>query len=222
LSGNHNPDDRSWRHSTPLTGSGPSWNDNAIPAFERAHGKETGGKSVLAVAKLGDWVGQMEDIQYPIQAIDAMRDLALNVIYHVVGIKMAATPTKTILLMYSILFKSVTDAVQDKALTASFQTAKVTPAAWASRITRCKAIAEAKEKVYIDAEIIGCFLQQSNKEWKDLVLDINKTKLNLAVNDYWDGILWPYGMCTLGASMLKVLLIITRSDRSYWPIHEER
>ena len=164
----------------------------------------------------------MEDIQYPIQAIDAMRDFALNVIYHVVGIKMAATGFKDVLIMYSTVFKSVTDAVQDKALTASFQTAKVTPAAWASRITRCKAIAEAKEKIYIDAEIIGCFLQKGNKEWDDEVLDINKTKLKLAEKDYWDGILWPYGMCTSGASMLKVLLIITRSDRSHWPIHEER
>lgn len=144
-----------------------------------------------------------------------MRGLALNVIYHEIGIKMAETGFKTVLSKYSSLFKSVTDSVQDEALTASFQTAKVTPAAWASRITRCKAIAEAKEKVYIDAEIIGCFLQKANKEWNSEVLDINKKRLKLAEKDYWDGILWPYGMCTSGASMLKVLLIITRSDRSH-------
>lgn len=136
----------------------------------------------------------MEEIQYPIQAIDAMRDLALNVIYHVIGVKMAARQLQTALFMYEGLFKKVTDAVQDKALTASFQTAKVTPAAWASRITRCKAIAEAKKKVYIDAEIIAGFLQKGNKDWDDEVLDINEAKLKLAKKDYWDGILWPYGM----------------------------
>lgn len=161
----------------------------------------------------------MEEIQYPIQAIDALRDLALNVIYHVIGLNEAA---KKYLILSNGFFRNVTRAVEDKALTASFQTAKVTPAAWASRTTRCKAIAEAKETVYIDAQNLGCFLQRGNKEWEELVLDINTKKLNLAQKDYWDGILWPYGTCTSGAPTRKVLLTLTRSNRSHCPVHAER
>jgi hypothetical protein len=163
----------------------------------------------------------MEGSQYPIQAIDALRDLALNVVHYVIGTKLGAS-SKTILSPHQIAFNLVTAAVQNKALTASFQTAKVTPAAWATRTMRCKAIAEAKEKVYIDAEIIGCFLQNGNTEWETMRGKINTTYLQLAEKDNWDGILWPYGMCTSGASILKFLLIITRSDCSHCQVHEQR
>jgi hypothetical protein len=96
----------------------------------------TTGKPVLTVAKLADWTGSMNKIAYPIQVIDAVRDVILNVLFRMLWVR-----NNNFIRMFS---KLIVPAVTDEKLKTSFEDAAVSPAAWTSRITRCKAIASAR------------------------------------------------------------------------------
>jgi hypothetical protein len=182
----HRTDDNSFRRTALLNQEGGvSWDTDAqIPLFRRKPTNKSG-KSVLSVAKLGDWTGSMDKLEYPVQIIDAVRDLVLNVLFRIFWTTAGGAFVR--------VFKTLTlPSITDDKMMASYQKAGVTPTAWASRIARCQAIAHAKQAVYIDAQILGCFLHQSNPNWKTRLEQINE-KVKLTGKSAWDGVVWPYG-----------------------------
>jgi hypothetical protein len=151
-------------------------------------------KRVLTVAKLGDWHGDMYELEYPVQLIDAIRDVIVNVVYRTI---MTKSPQMLLPGMVSHFEPSVLRSVADQNLLPSFQAARVAPTSWASRIARCKAIASAKTEVILDAESIACFLHLTEVDWKtgkgaEYLEEVNK-QARLTGDDKWDGVIWPYG-----------------------------
>ncbi len=43
----------------------------------------TGKYPVLTVGRIGDWIGTMKDVPFPVQVADALRDIALNEMWHI-------------------------------------------------------------------------------------------------------------------------------------------
>jgi hypothetical protein len=205
LNREHKTDARSFRRTADLTKGGiselPPWDANSEVDLVKpeTRTKAGGDKSVLLVAKLGDWTGQMDQLRYPIQAIDAIRDVVLNVMFRYLWTQRGGNLISTFKLM-------VMPAVADWNLLKAFKDAGVSPATWSSRIARCKAIEEAKKYVYIDAEIIACDLHQKNKAWKDILEGYDddtghhqglNEQVDLLGDKAWDGVIWPYGMCIM-------------------------
>jgi hypothetical protein len=140
---------------------------------------------LLSVAKLGDWSGPMQNIEYPIQLIDAIRDIIRNVGWRLLWTqngKFSITAFKGFFM----------DPLADKTLLPSFQKAKITPTAWASRIARTAAIQKAQEVVYIDIQTIAGYEQFAHRQWTEERDKINKA-LKLEGKTAWNGVLWPYG-----------------------------
>jgi hypothetical protein len=172
------------RHASASSEGGPNWDSGEkAPLFDRKPAAKTG-KPVLTVNKLGDWVGPKGNIEYPIQALDAMRDLILNLAWHLLRIHASG---------FLWAFQPMILAtVSDERMLPSFRNAGVTPTAWASRIVRYKAIEAAQNNVYIDTDTIACCLHQENEEWIQWRQAINGI-IGLEGLDAWDGVLWPYG-----------------------------
>ena len=166
------------------------------PTFAAATSGAT--KPVLTVAKLGDWHGDMDKLEYPIQIIDAIRDVIVNAVYCIFVAKISSFTgplfnRQTLGPQFDPL---VLKPVSDMRLLKSFQEAKVAPTAWASRIARCNAIAGAKTHVILDAESIACFLHLREKDWTTeggKYLEMVNKQIKLAGAPAWDGIIWPYG-----------------------------
>jgi hypothetical protein len=125
-------------HDSASTTGGPIWDlAEKAPLFDRkptiTAATSAATKSVRTVVKLGDWLGDMENLEYPVQIIDAIRDIVVNVVYRAMMAKMdlvgtALKPLKT------PIVSGVLGSVADESLLKSFQVAKVAPTSWASRI----------------------------------------------------------------------------------------
>jgi hypothetical protein len=105
----------------------------------------------------------MKEIPYPVQIIDAIRDVALNVLWHIVP---TDKPTSVPLVEWimrddsdfavfaDLAATKVTDEKAAKlraipSITKVFKTVEVNPVAWASRYTRKFAIENATKSVYL-------------------------------------------------------------------------
>jgi hypothetical protein len=170
------------------------------------------------VSKLGDWTGPMKKIAYPVQVIDAVRDLVLNILYRLFWVH-----NNDYIHTFSMLFMPVVADVEHQRLEVrtSFADAGVTPTAWASRIARCKAIESAKSAVYIDAAVIACSLHLDKEKNFQPYLDQLNKDVGLTGNDKWDGILWPYDLIAALALFMEtapvkdgngVYILLTSSD----------
>ena len=127
----------------------------------------------------------MEKLEYPVQIIDAIRDIALNILFRLYWTSAGGNLIR--------FFGSTTlPAISDEKMLASYKKAGVTPAAWASRIARCKAIAHAKQTVYIDVENFGTFLHAQKEAFIKVRNTINE-EVQLIGDSGWDGVIWPYG-----------------------------
>lgn len=174
----------------------PVWSEKVevVPLFDRKPSANTG-KAVFTVNKLGDWTGKMDKLEYPIQIIDAIRDLILNILFRKVWTSTYLTRSMALGRYWSKMVPALADA----RLLSKFHDAGVTPAAWASRITRCKAVSSAKSTVYIDAATIACALHLDDPYPKDPkkqnrfiheVLPTVNEKGQMDGKDGWDGVLW--------------------------------
>jgi hypothetical protein len=151
---------------------------------------------VLTVAKLGDWVGDMKDLEYPVQIIDGIRDLLLNLFFRKMWVAAKNNSDRSEI----YYFPGFLGIVNDRLLNPKFMKGGVTSAAWASRIARCTAIENAQTQVYIDTEAIASFLHTNEAAWSEKNTKTGKTMIE-QINDYaelggkdaWDGVLWPYG-----------------------------
>ena len=141
---------------------------------------------VLTVAKLGDWYGPMQEIDYPVMVIDAARDVILNAVWQrSIGAGDGYFGLGTII--YG-LTKTLGDDFQKRL--PYFQQYKINPAAWASRHTRTWAIANAQSSVIICQQMLVGSLQAGEDAFQGIIAGVNK---GLKDEELWDGFIWPFG-----------------------------
>jgi hypothetical protein len=130
----------------------------------------------------------MDKLQYPIQAVDGIRDFMYNLIFR----RMWATDKDDAPTFRQI----VIPRLNDRNIKPLLDQAGITAAAWASRIARYEAITAARSQVYIDAAAIACWLHKADKSWNtngQPNLDWLNEQLKLKGKDQWDGVIWAYG-----------------------------
>ena len=197
-----NPKDRPFDHTSHR--SVIDLKDNAdwhpqpeqTPMYSAPQANWTQGTKVLAVARLGDWHGAFKEIQYPIQMIDALRDVVLSVLWRKIYVMLrAASSDKQVPAgQHWEAFKPAFMALSDDNIKGILRDASIAPAAWASQIARHKAFGAATDTIHMDIEILAGFLQKLNKRWNDdVVVSVNKHMQMTAEQDKWDGVLWQYG-----------------------------
>ena len=174
---------------------------------------------VLTVAKLGDWTGTMKThVRFPVQFIDALRDIVRNVFWNI----LQSLDSKLFgVTLKALAYNTVAQQLSNKAMLGknglASQNVNISPAAWASRVARCHAIATAKTSVRICTELFATFLMEQhetqvtgpvatqgagndpNKKseddpkdaYKEILATINK---NLDPKSQWNGRIWPFGM----------------------------
>ena len=154
-----------------------------------------GNIKVLTTSKLGDWYGPMKDIDYPVQIIDAIRDLTLNIFWQ------DNADSKELGLWISGLHKALSDDLLSGTSFANdfvaspkpFVDLKINPTAWASRYARANSISIAKNSVIISQQMLVNSLMMDNGDYQGLVQKVNSTLDLNKPTDKWDGFLWPFG-----------------------------
>lgn len=161
--------------------------------------KNTKGKyQVLSVARLGDWYGDMKKIRYPVQALDAVRDMILNLAWARFDISTPGGPN-------AIAFMELEETLSDDNLIKRgfFQDLGVNPMAWASRYARNQAIQYANHSVVLDQQALVQALaaHSGSNSFKDFVKDgnirigsLDKDGKPVPGKNQWDGFVWPFGM----------------------------
>ena len=226
---NIKPDDRidggSFMAMTNFAFDRPHWPapDSAIPLFPDPwpHGDPSRGDQgkipVLTAAKLGDWTGSMTaKVRFPVQFIDALRDILLNVIW------MAVTSSKEDVGNKAAFWNTVVGGLSNynmkhpsHGLQMPEYGIKISPAAWASRIARCHAIEEAQTSVHICSELFGTFLMDTKgtddapakKAFKELVEKINAKLTPATGGAEWNGRLWPFGKYHHTDHILQMIVV---------------
>jgi hypothetical protein len=157
----------------------------------------------LTVARLGDWYGDMKKIQYPVQVVDCIRDIILNLAWHKLNITGASFAGREFMAMAAYL--------SDYSLTkmGSFQELGINPAAWTSRYARTLAIQYANDSVVMTQQLLVQCLSRSRKQYQDFVTKANK-KIPEA-KEKWNGDVWGFGEYQLFLHSLACLTI-TRVD----------
>ena len=190
---------------------------------------------VLTVAKLGDWHGPMNDIQYPVLIIDAMRDLLLNAWYQYMADKSDEALGKSLYTINLLLSDDVqTNMFTVSAKSAIFLPLRINPAAWASRTSQVRAIAAAKTSVIICQQMLVDYLQaksdsekEEESEWQTKVVrPLNQhLKINNSPKQKWDGFIWPFGKWRSRSPLLYLvrdinILTSTRPPDCNWPSNQ--
>ena len=169
----------------------PAWaHEGAVPDSLAFAKRITEKKfETLTVARLGDWSGAMQPIRYPVQVIDAFRDIVLNVAWQ------SLQPTGGFLFM-ELAGYPFNGYLSDDYLSSDkvkyFQGLGINPTAWASRSARTQVINSATRSVVICQQMLVDWLQNDNDQYNSVVRSINR-KLHLTGNSAWTGSIWPFG-----------------------------
>jgi len=147
---------------------------------------------VLTVAKLGDWHGPMNDIQYPVLIIDGIRDLLLNAWWQWIADKSDEALGKSLYTLNLLLGDDTqTNLLNYKSL---FVPLRINPTAWASRTSQVRAVAAAKTSVIICQQMLVDYLQAKESEWQTKVVQPVNELLKIDKSPQkWDGFIWPFG-----------------------------
>ncbi|KAE9378673.1 hypothetical protein N431DRAFT_460007 [Stipitochalara longipes BDJ] len=220
-------DNRSFLRSISFNDNPTNWSKENYAPFENFEYTDTGKLSVLTVGRLGDWRGSMAKIPYPVQVIDAIRDIAMNVMWHILpeneqGLTLSRVD-------YALRDDSnaafLTD-IKDRVgvvlagiglgqaepvprIKEIFTNLQVNPIAWASRFARKVVVEEAVKSVHISQQMLVDNLQNGNEDYRTEVQNINNRIAKISKGDTkWDGALWPYGAKLLSniTSPAKILL----------------
>ena len=196
----HETDSRSFKKSIKLTTTfdqvAEAWKaDAVVPIFKDIVKltPKTSGIQVLSVARLGDWHGNYVP-DYPVQFVDGLRDLLVNV----------NAPAAIAAGGFKGLVRQIRTSADTEGIMAMLRSFGFSPAAWASRIIRVNAIANAKTSVYMSNQMIVGALQKGNASYDEVVKKLNTGK---AKNQEWDGYLWPYGKAITHRSKHKLMTI---------------
>lgn len=147
----------------------------------------------------------MNKIQYPVQVIDCIRDVILNMAWHYFNPQEASLAGKG--------FVTLLMTLGDWSLTKQgyLQDLGVNPAAWASRYARVQAIQSANDSVIISQQMFTQCLGDGQAQYMTITYKANlyltgkqpvkefrepwdKVQWDqVPWNDPWDGHTWPFG-----------------------------
>ncbi|KAK3312950.1 hypothetical protein B0H66DRAFT_631840 [Apodospora peruviana] len=207
LTRTHPTDSRLFARMAKLNEKAPQWvqvsTKNPVPLF---HGepKATSGIPVLTVAKLGDWVGKMGELEYPVQIIDAVRDIALNLLLVILDEPKVTSQS-------SWVFYTLTNRLSDhdSKVKNTLGELGITPAVWASRYARVNSISKAQKTVHMSVEFFATWVARENSDkFRKTVDSINAELKPVANGRVWDGIMWPVAMfpkSTLNVESSRIL-----------------
>ncbi|KAH7396924.1 hypothetical protein DE146DRAFT_736951 [Phaeosphaeria sp. MPI-PUGE-AT-0046c] len=186
-------DTRSLLRSCTLSSNSPNWTDGVQAPLADFKPSNTGQYPVLTVGRLGDWHGTMAKVPFPVQVIDAIRDVALNVFWH---IKPDNEQGKTIAMMdYALRDDSTIAAYASTAniaikvsnifstqktlpfivpdINEIFTDLQINPVAWASRYARKYVIERAEKRVCISQQMLVDLLQIDDASFKKAVFGVH-------------------------------------------------
>lgn len=148
----------------------------------------------MTIARLGDWSGGMQSIRYPVQVIDALRDVVLNVAWQFIqptgGFSLS---DNAFMLLAGYPFNGyLSDDYLSKDGVQYFQGLGINPTAWATRSARTQAITSATRSVVICQQMLVDWLQNDDRQYQGVVKGLNKD-LQLAGEREWTGSIWPFG-----------------------------
>ena len=196
----HDTDSRSFKKSikltTPFDQVASAWqSDTVVPIFKDTVKltPKNSGIQVLSIARLGDWHGNYIS-EYPVQFVDGLRDILVNV----------NAPAAVAAGDFKGLVRQIQTSGDAEGIMGVLRGFNFSPAAWASRTARVKAIANAKTSVYMSNQMIVGGLQKGNASYDIAVKTLNEGK---AKNQIWDGYLWPYGKIIAYRSRHKLLTL---------------
>jgi hypothetical protein len=158
----------------------------------------------LSVARLGDWHGDMNNIKYPVQAIDAIRDIILNLAWENLN-PTGEGPD-------GLKFMALAGYLNDDSLTTTqdFQELGINPTAWASRYARTQAIAYANDSVVLCQQTLVQCLSIGKGPYDDIVRNANKGIGALDENGVvvpgrhpWSGAVWAFGESGTSALLIR-------------------
>lgn len=159
-------DTRSFLRSCNLSAAAPNWSDAVAAPPASFTPSKSGQYPVLTVGRLGDWHGTMAKVPFPVQVVDAIRDVALNEVWHISPkdqqgktiAKMdfalrddstAASMAKLANMINSLTKNSAKPPIVVPDINEIFKALQVNPVAWASRFTRKYVIESAEKRVCI-------------------------------------------------------------------------
>lgn len=148
-----------WR-SAPLYLLEPQWTENGGAVNDKGANLKAPEKNpfaftikVLTISKLGDWYRPMKNVDYPIQIIDALRDIVMNLCWQWSADQfyLLEKPWD----MRGSLIWAMNKVLSDESLYGFvFKDSKIKPLAWASRTAKTHAIANAKSSVIISQQML--------------------------------------------------------------------
>lgn len=203
----HVTDKTSFSVSTDLQGDAPKWSDESntmcVAPMSPFEPNSTGKYKVLTTSLLGDWHGQAKKLDYPVQIVQALKDVACNLIWQKTEKIPQLQDSSTVNLVIQGLSVVLVDGMFSEdnrtrdnfsklighPLSNPYETLRINPTAWASRLVRLNMIAASQKS------LIMC--QQRLTLWPVLSttqIESFNQKFGLTDADSrWDGILWPYG-----------------------------
>ncbi|KAF2740120.1 hypothetical protein EJ04DRAFT_572427 [Polyplosphaeria fusca] len=210
-------DTRSLLRSCTLSNKkGPKWVDNAPAPLADFKHTNTGDFSVLTVGRIGDWHGTMAKVPFPVQVCDAVRDIALNSLWHI----LPDNEQGKTLAKVDWAFRDDDEATNFSKIDILkiFADLQVNPAAWASRYARKYFLENATNRVCISQQMLVDTLQLDDKSYQDAIFGIHgkpPKKDTEGLNDRlksvtkgskpWDGAIWPYDLlCAIGWSLSRI------------------
>jgi hypothetical protein len=180
----------------------PNWASKTSAPIAKFEPTGTGKYPVLTVGRLGDWHGSMAQIPFPVQVVDAIRDVAVNVLWN--SLPDSEKGAKMVKIDHALREDLNALGISLDA----FQTLQINPVAWASRLARRVAIEYAEKSVYISQQMIVDTLQigDGKTQYDEAVKKIN-AKVAGANQAYvpWDGAIWPYDfLLALGYALSNI------------------
>ncbi|KAF2670233.1 hypothetical protein BT63DRAFT_478411 [Microthyrium microscopicum] len=206
----HRPDTTSFCKAINLNQDKPQWleprPDVPMSDFKL---KTTDGKfKILTTSQIGDWHKPDASFDYPVQAIQAVKDLLSNIVWQYLstdswikdpqwkqGLTVIGVPVQGVAaILIDALFTEQQNAREHLGtaigvtLPNPYTRFNVNPTAWASRMTRLNAIANAKKSVVL--------CQHRLILWDQTGLQKEKDRINefLGEERKWSGNLWPFDL----------------------------
>ena len=137
----------------------------------------------------------MQPIRYPVQVIDALRDVVLNVAWQYLlptGGFFDFVANKSFMELAGFPFDGYfSDDYLSSDDVKYFQGVGINPLAWATRSARTQVITSANHSVVICQQMLVDWLQNDNGQYNSLVKNLNENYLT--GKHAWTGSVWPFG-----------------------------
>ncbi|HYE54961.1 MAG TPA: hypothetical protein VD996_08965, partial [Chitinophagaceae bacterium] len=173
-------DDASWCKVNTLGNAINNFKDTTQPAMFAPSINNTGNLTAVSASRNGHLPA--DELAYPLQAIDAVRDFIINCFAVIVEQRVSARIDFTAYLANLLSDDSPT-------MQSFFRSEGINTTAWASRYAKNYMVKNATSMLRISQQKLVLDDLLSQQSFKDFVAEFNRyTGCN------WDGILWPYDL----------------------------